>query len=202
MIRKLRHLRYLSLFCWSGSCWMAEKWEQGKNLDLCQLSWTNYPELECTTFLAFFCDWTNASRKIKQLLALKTVNNWKKPTHHIFQCVVTAPVIWMLLRCIYCTLPSSLNWGERRGHLQAGDKSAQPCGLYNVIIPWTRTKNLNILILSSCVTQKSATSTLQGNDKIKQLGKRRACAVSVYSYKLYLLIVLRDLRILRDLLTT
>lgn len=134
-------------------------WEQGIRLDgrktgMRKESWplaaaVNQPRWASVHNLFGVLLWLDYCRqKNRQILAVKTVNDWRK---YIFQFVTTAPVIWMLLRCIYYTPPSSPNWGERRGHPWAGDKSAQPRDLYNTVTPGTKTGNWNSLILSSSV---------------------------------------------------
>lgn len=94
MIRKLRYLRYLNLFCWLRSYWLAEKWEQGNNPELYQLPWTNYPAvLNLPGFLLWL---EKCKQKIKQTLALKTINNWKKkqPTTYSNVLQLSSECFW------------------------------------------------------------------------------------------------------------
>lgn len=109
-----------------------ESWPQ--TADMNQSLWVS------THNLLGFLLWPDQCRqKTKKVLAIKTVNNWKKP---LLQCVATAPVIWMLLRsileqgCIYFyAFPSSLIGVREEVTHKQEDKPAQPRDLYNTLIP-------------------------------------------------------------------
>lgn len=137
-------------------------WEQGARLDgrkmgMRKESWppaaaVNQPRWAGVHDLFGFLLWLDYCRqKNRQIRVVKPVNDWRK---YVLPFATTAPVIWMLLKCIYCTPPSSPNWGERRGHPWAGDKSAPPRDPCNTATPGAKTANRNSLISSSSLIHK------------------------------------------------